>query len=146
VNIDDLDAANTTMFNLAANSKSRIAQRAERKLNIRQEHQLNQDEIKQQAGYVDREWEMERQKLQAAKPKGLLGNQKTDASKFQFEDDTGEQQALDDEYDQLVDRMETQTGRLLEQAQFQNFMIEKQNQLLTNLTDKVRSPLQLRPC
>ncbi|KAK4128610.1 hypothetical protein N657DRAFT_639097 [Parathielavia appendiculata] len=135
VNIDDLDAANTSMFNLVANSKARVMQRHEKKMVIQRQQKLMEQDISMGADEIGREWEMERQKLQATKPKVLGGSaQKTDASRFQFEDDTGEQQALDDEYDGLVGEIEKESGKLLERAQFQEFMLTRQNKLIEDMT------------
>ncbi|KAK4105328.1 hypothetical protein N658DRAFT_555843, partial [Parathielavia hyrcaniae] len=134
VNIDDLNAANTSMFNLAANSKARVMQRHEKKMTIQRQQQLAEQGISMEADQIGREWEAERQKTQGTKPKVLGGSaQKTDASRFQFEDDTGEQQALDDEYDGLVGQIEKESGKLLERAQFQEFMLTRQNKLIDDM-------------
>jgi hypothetical protein len=123
------------MFNLVSNSKGRIAQRTEKKLLIKQEHQRMQEEADMEERDLTRQFE----KLQAAKPKGLLGagRQKTDHSQFQFEDDTGEQAEMDDEYDEIVHDLSAQTSMLRRNAELNGFILENQLRQVSRLTESV---------
>jgi hypothetical protein len=139
VNLDDLDASRTSMFNLVSNSKGRIQQRTEKKMMLQREHQLMQEQADMEERDLTRQWEAERQKLQAGKPKGLLGagRQKTDHSQFQFEDDTGEQAEMDREYDEIVGDLSTQATMLRQNVEFNTFILEKQLQQVSRLTENV---------
>jgi hypothetical protein len=140
VNLDDLDAANTTIWNFAANSKSRIASRAEKKMTIQQQ-QAALSERNRQENSLDRQWQIRQNELETAKPKGLLGapSKKTDFSKFEFEDDTGRQREMNEEYEGIVDGLLQQTKEMRQQAEFQGFILDHQNAQIARLTNKVES-------
>jgi hypothetical protein len=135
VNLDDLDAANTTIWNFAANSKTRIAQRAEKKMTIQQRYQTK-DRTGEEDPDLSRRWETERL---AAKPKVLgAAKQKTDFSKFEFEDDSGRQREMNEEYDGIIDGLEEQAKQLNMNAKFQQFILEDQLKHVDRLAQKVR--------
>lgn len=136
VNLDDLDAANAHMLNLAANSKKRIAQRAEKKMAIHQRYQMMGD---QEEG-DDLEWKLEaaRRKLEAAEPKGLLGatSRKSDHSRFEFEDDSGQQRENNEEHDRIVEILGQQARELRLNVEEQTVMLEHQNSQIDRMTEK----------
>jgi len=141
VNLDDLDAANKSMFNFVANSKGRIAARAEKKMTIAQQHQELADRTFQEEHDLDRKWQVESQKLEAARPKELLGaaRKKTDFSQFEFEDDDGQQRENNEEWDRNVDELAVQTRALRQAAEFQGFVLDQQVKQMDRMTDQAQA-------
>jgi len=139
VNIDDLNAANTSMLNFAANSKGRIASRAEKKLNIQRQHEAQLEREREEQDVL-RKWDAHQQ-LEAQKPKVLLGgsSKKTDFSKYEFEDDTGRQRELNEEHDEIVDGLLEESIKLRKAAEFQKFILHDQNEQIARMTNKVET-------
>lgn len=140
VNLDGLDAANTTMFNFAANSKGRIASRAEKMMNIQRQHEAQLERMREEQD-VSRKWEARQQQLEAERPKVLLGGagKKTDFSKYEFEDDTGRQREMNEEYDGIVDGLLEQSMKLRQQTELQKFILDDQNEQIARMTHKVET-------
>lgn len=141
MNIDDLNAANTSMFNFAANSKGRVASRAQKKMNIQRQHEAELEQAVED-GDVVRKWEAQLQKQpDAGKSQALLGapGKKKDFSKYEFEDDTGRQRELNEEHDEIVDGLLDQSIQLRKQAEFQQFILKDQNEQISRMTNKVSS-------
>ncbi|KAK4252254.1 P-loop containing nucleoside triphosphate hydrolase protein [Corynascus novoguineensis] len=139
VNLDDLDAANTSMFNLVANSKGRIAARAEKKLTLQRQHQIMGEKTIQEEHDLERKWQAERQRLDAGRPKELLGasKKKTDFSQFEFEDDDGQQREYNEQYETIVDGLYEQAKGLRQNAEFQGFILNQQIKQIERITDNV---------
>jgi len=140
VNLDDLDAANTSMFNLVANSKGRVAARAEKKLTLQRQHQIQGEKTIQEEHDLERKWQAERQRLDAGRPKELLGasKKKTDFSQFEFEDDDGQQREYNEQYETIVDGLYEQAKGLRQNAEFQGFILNQQIKQIERITDNVR--------
>jgi hypothetical protein len=132
------------MLNFVANSKSRVAARAEKKMEYQRQHELMREQTSREQHNLDRKLELEMQRLDAARPKGLLGaaaKHKTDHSKFEFEDDTGEQRALNDEYDVLITDITEEARKLRRKAEIQGFILKDQVEQVGRMTDKVSGSL-----
>ncbi|KAH6619702.1 hypothetical protein B0J18DRAFT_434802 [Chaetomium sp. MPI-SDFR-AT-0129] len=136
VHLDDLDAANAKMINVWANSKSRIAERHEKRLNIERQDQMMSEERAREDARVEREREMQR--VEAARSRGLLAGvakQKTDTSRFEFEDDSGVQRAKNDEFDGLTNVILGGVVNMKERALVLGDEINSQNARIARMTE-----------
>jgi hypothetical protein len=142
VNLDDLDAANKSMFNLVANSKAKVMLRAEKKQTIERQHQKLSAQTRIEEHNLEQRWQEEKQNYLPQKPKVLGARAKTDFSKFEFEDDTGEQRANNEEYDRIVQGLEEQSSQLVQNAAFQSFIINQQIKQIDRMGTKVSFALE----
>ncbi|KAL2161437.1 hypothetical protein VTH06DRAFT_7998 [Thermothelomyces fergusii] len=140
VNLDDLDAANKPIFNLVANSKTKIQSRAQKKLEIQRQHEVLAERTMQEEHNLERKWRAEKQRLDANRPQELLGaKKKTDFSQFEFEDDDGEQREQNERFEQISGNILEQARILRENAQFQGFIINEQIKQLDRITENVQA-------
>ncbi|KAL2178823.1 uncharacterized protein P884DRAFT_328842 [Thermothelomyces heterothallicus CBS 202.75] len=140
VNLDDLDAANASMFNLVANSKKRVQARTQRKLEIQRQHEVLGERTIQEEHNLERKWRAERKKLDANRPQELLGaKKKTDFSQFEFEDDDGQQREQNERYEQIVDGILEQAKNLRQNAEFQGFVLNEQIKQIDRITNNVQA-------
>jgi hypothetical protein len=142
VHLDDLDAANKSMFNLAANSKARVAHRAEKRMVIQQQHQVRQIQARQEEGDIHQRLDAEMRGIEASRPKALLGASKNKSGpnpwEFEeFEDDTGFQRAQNEEHGQLLEDIYAESQDLHKQAQLSGLILADQLKQINRMTDKV---------
>ncbi|CAP69479.1 uncharacterized protein PODANS_1_11410 [Podospora anserina S mat+] len=93
--LDNLDAANSSLFNLAANSKGKLAERSARKAQSEREREIDRDALREEQALRKRE--LEAATAQVGRP--TLGFNKADRSKWAFEDNDGEQEELNNQID-----------------------------------------------
>ncbi|GAB1310982.1 hypothetical protein MFIFM68171_01192 [Madurella fahalii] len=151
VNLSHLDAARAPLLNLMANSSSRIAAREEKKTVRQLQHekelaQLDQDEFESTEKFARMQAMME-QEMRArdaqekqAQQKTLLGG-KPKNTWMEFEDDTGEQAALNEEIEQQTAEISRGLGAAKMMLQFQQEQLSQQNdklKVMSELADKAQ--------
>ncbi|KXX78145.1 Protein transport protein SEC9 [Madurella mycetomatis] len=139
VNLDDLTAANKSIFNPFANSKSRIAARNEKKMTIQQQREMRAEEAKREAYERQQAMATEMQKIRESRPKKLLGgNKNKDFGRWdlEFEDDSGRQREMNEEIDKNLDEVEQLLGEVHFDANAISLTIDKQNQQVSRMAEK----------
>ncbi|KAK0673362.1 hypothetical protein QBC41DRAFT_136823 [Cercophora samala] len=100
--LDNLDAANSSLFNLAANSKGKLAERSARKAQSERERELDKEALREEQ--ATRRRELQTATIPNGRP--TLGFKKADPSKWSFEDNDGEQQELNNQIDDDLTEIE----------------------------------------
>ncbi|KAK4170208.1 hypothetical protein QBC43DRAFT_305590 [Cladorrhinum sp. PSN259] len=121
-NLDNLDAANTSIFNLTANSRGKLAERSARKHQATREREIAKQDLRKAEQEANREWEASAR----TKPAILGARGKKDNSKYVFDDNDGEQEALNDEIDDDIDAMADGTANLKIMAMAMNRELDRQ--------------------
>ncbi|KAK4181735.1 hypothetical protein QBC36DRAFT_317136 [Triangularia setosa] len=130
--LDNLDAANSSLFNLTANSRGKLAERSARKAQSERERELDRDALREEE--ATRKRELQAATAQAGRP--TLGLHKADPSKFTFEDNDGEQQELNDRIDDDLTEIERNVSTINMMAKGFLVRTEAQNNQMGRLTEK----------
>jgi len=140
--LSDLDAANTSMFNLMANSKTRVQQRQAKQMTIHREYQEDRTAAQGQQDIYAR-LEAENRRLDALdrsqNPQGpkLLGGGQARRKDLTFEDDDGEQEARLQADDEVLAQASDMIGQARRNFQLSSFMLDDQNKLTTEMSEMV---------
>lgn len=131
--LDNLDAANSSLFNLAANSKGKLAERSARKAQSEREREIDRDALREEQALRKRE--LEAATAQVGRP--TLGFNKADRSKWAFEDNDGEQEELNNQIDDDMTEIALSVSTMNMLAKGFSVRTDAQINQVTRLTVKV---------
>ncbi len=122
-----------------ANSKPRLALREAKRTAYKQQHRATQAETDKQNSEMSRQWNAQAQAIVSAPSTRVLGvaSKNADHSRFEFEDDSGRQRQMNEEYEEIVDELRDESRKVLGLATLAGQMAKDHNATLDRMNEKV---------